>query len=212
HFVDGLRVTCQDTMDVVEMVLAGSINKQLVRKLFRAGAKAWGASGVDGGTLIARQTEKPLGLVGEIQAVNPSMMTSMLECGYLPVLAPLGVSSDGEQVYNLNADTAAGAIAAALGAEQLLMITDVPGIMQTSPSGEKKLLEETDPLEVEAMIRSGTIYGGMIPKVTAALDALQQGVAKVVICQGSAADLLDASAGRQVGTSIVPIKKGVVES
>lgn len=212
QFIDGLRVTCQDTMDTVEMVLAGSINKQLVRRLLQAGAKAWGASGVDGGTLVARQTEKPIGLVGEIEQVNTSMLATMLESGYLPILAPLGVSADGKQVFNMNADTAAGAVAAALGAEKLLMITDVPGIMRTAASGEKVLLTETDPQEIEEMIQSGIIYGGMIPKVRAALDALGQGVREVVICQGTSADLLNASTGNQVGTSIARMKKGVVES
>lgn len=208
QFIDGLRVTCESTMQVVEMVLGGTLNKLLVRKLIKAGAKSWGLSGVDGRLLVAKQTEKPLGLVGEIEQVHVSGIRQLLAQGYLPVVAPLGVSADGEQVLNLNADIAAGAIAAALSAEKLLMVTDVPGILQPGIDGEKTPLTEASAEEIEAMIEAGIIYGGMIPKVRAALDALYQGVQEVVICQGTAADLIAACSGIQVGTSI----KGVVKS
>jgi acetylglutamate kinase len=202
QFVEGLRVTCEDTMEVVEMVLAGSINKKLVRRLLEAGGRAWGISGIDGRLLTARRTEKPLGLVGEIEGVNTAAITSMLTDGYVPVIAPLGVSADGKQAFNLNADTAAGAIASALGADKLLMVTDVPGILQTMPGGGKSVLPEAGAAELEKMIEIGEIYGGMIPKVRAALDALYQGVKEVVICQGAAGELFAACEGKQVGTSI----------
>lgn len=201
RFIDGLRYTCEATMDVVEMVLGGSINKRLVRRLLQAGSRAWGLSGVDGGLITARQTEKPLGLVGEIERIETSLLHSLLAQGYLPVVAPLGVSSDGSQVYNINADVAAGAIAAALSASKLLMITDVPGILV--PAGDRHIVKETaDPQEVEDMIRDGVISGGMIPKVRAALAALAQGVEEVVICQGTPEELRAVFAGQPVGTAL----------
>ncbi|NGQ95670.1 acetylglutamate kinase [Brevibacillus sp. SYP-B805] len=206
RFVDGLRVTCEQTMQVVEMVLGGSINKQLVRRIHQAGGRAWGVSGVDGALLTARRTEKPLGLVGEIEQVDTAVIRAILQGGYVPVIAPLAVSRDGGICYNVNADIAAGAIAAALQAEKLLMITDVPGILGTDEDGGKTLLRETSPDQIKAMIAAGDIYGGMIPKVKAALDALKQGVKEVVICQGTAETLRDACAGKQTGTSV----KGVV--
>jgi acetylglutamate kinase len=202
QFVDGLRVTCEATMQVVEMVLGGSINKQLVRRISQAGGKAWGVSGVDGGLITARQTDKPLGLVGEIERVEVSVVLGILAQGYIPVIAPIGVSADGAHVFNINADVAAGAVAAALGADKLLLVTDVPGILQPAPDGEKQLLPSAGPAEIEEMIDAGVIHGGMIPKVRAALDALNQGVNEVVICQGKPADLRQAFAGQQVGTSI----------
>lgn len=211
QFVEGLRVTCEDTMDVVEMVLAGSINKRLVRRLQEAGGRAWGISGIDGQMITAKRTDKPLGLVGEIEQVNTSAIMSILAEGYVPVIAPLGLSADAKQSFNINADTAAGAIAAALGADKLLMVTDVPGILQTMPGGEKSLLPEAGAAELEKMIETGEIYGGMIPKVRAALDALYQGVKEVVICQGTAAELFASCEGKQVGTSIKEQpRKGVI--
>jgi len=202
QFVDGLRVTCEQTMQVVEMVLAGSINKQLVRRIQQAGGNAWGVSGEDGGLLTARKTTKPLGQVGEIEQVDGGVIRTILAAGYIPVIAPIGISADGKSCFNINADTAAGAIAAALHAEKLLMITDVPGILQTDEQGEKKLLAHTNAAQIETMIATGEIYGGMIPKVKAALDALQEGVKEVVICRGEADDLKQASAGREIGTTI----------
>jgi acetylglutamate kinase len=208
QFVDGMRVTCGQTIRVVEMVLGGSINKQLVRRILQAGGKAWGVSGVDGGLLMASQTHRPLGLVGEIEHVETSIIQTMLREGYIPVIAPLAVSDDGKTCYNVNADVAAGAIAAALQAEKLLMITDVPGILETNAQGEKTLLAETNPAQIETMIAAGVIYGGMIPKVNAALDALNQGVKEVVICRGDAEVLHGACAGKQVGTSVKGVAVG----
>ena len=201
RFIEGLRYTCEATMNVVEMVLGGSINKQLVRRLLQAGSRAWGLSGVDGGLITARQTDKPLGLVGEIERVDTSLLLNLLKQGFLPVVAPLGVAADGSQVYNINADVAAGAVAAALGASKLLMITDVPGILV--PSGGSQVLKESaDAQEIEEMIASGIISGGMIPKVRSALAALEQGVEEVVICRGTPEELRGIFAGKPVGTSL----------
>lgn len=202
HFVDGMRVTCEDTLGVVEMVLCGSINKALVRRLTQAGAKAWGVSGMDGQTLIAEKTSKPLGWVGEIRQVQTAIPETILSKGYVPVIAPLSVSADGADLFNVNADVAAGAIAAALGAEKLIMVTDVPGIMRPQADGSKAVVTQTDPQEIAEMIADEVITGGMIPKVQAALDALGQGVRQVVICRGTAEDLLAVCAGKAVGTTV----------
>ncbi|MBO8164330.1 MAG: acetylglutamate kinase [Brevibacillus sp.] len=201
RFIDGLRYTCEATMDVVEMVLGGSINKRLVRRLLQAGSRAWGLSGVDGGLIKARQTDKPLGLVGEIEDIETSLLLHLLQQGYLPVVAPLGVEPDGSLVYNINADVAAGAVAASLSADKLLMVTDVPGILV--PDGDTLVTKRTaSPQEVDELIASGVISGGMIPKVRAALAALKQGVQEVVICRGTVEDLRGVFDGQAVGTSL----------
>jgi len=202
QFVDGLRVTCEQTMDVVEMVLAGSINKQLVRRLSQAGAKAWGASGLDAGLLKATLTTKPLGLVGEHLQVDPALVFAILENGCVPVLAPLAADIVSGQVLNVNADAAAGAIAASLGAERLVLVTDVPGILQPHPTSGQELLAETDAEHIARLIETGVIHGGMIPKVQSALDALAQGVQHVVICRGTAEDLYRICSGQPAGTAI----------
>lgn len=203
RFADGLRVTCEDTLQVVEMVLCGQINKWLVRKLTEHGARAWGVSGMDGRMISAVRTERPLGLVGDVQAVSADIPLTMLAAGYIPVIAPLAIASDGREHYNVNADVSAGAIAAALGAESLVMVTDVPGILKPEADGSRSLVERTDAGEIDRMIQDGTITGGMIPKVQAALDALSAGVAQVVICRGTADDLLRVSKGEAAGTAIV---------
>ncbi|MFY0543188.1 acetylglutamate kinase [Brevibacillus sp. H7] len=202
QFVDGLRITCEETMGVVEMVLGGTINKELVRRLTQAGAKAWGVSGIDGAMLTAKQTEKPLGLVGEIVQVDSSIPQSILASGYVPVIAPLAVTENGKQPLNVNADVAAGAIAAALGADRLVMVTDVPGILKPGPDGQQTLVTETDSAQIKQWIDAGVIYGGMIPKVQSAMDALAQGVQNVVICRGTADDLVSVCNGQPAGTTI----------
>lgn len=202
QFVDGLRVTCDETLRVVEMVLCGSINKLLVRRLTQAGAKAWGVSGIDGQMLVAHKTQKLLGWVGEIDGVDTALPGAILSQGYAPVIAPLAVSADGADTFNINADVAAGAIAAALSAEKLVMVTDVPGIMRPEEDGSKAVVQETSAEEIGAMIAEGIITGGMIPKVQAALDALGQGVQQVVICRGTAEDLVAVCAGEAVGTTV----------
>lgn len=205
RFVDGLRVTCEQTIQVVEMVLVGALNKWLVRRIHQAGGKAWGLSGMDGSLITARQTGKPLGQVGEIMAIETAPIRTILTAGYIPVIAPLGLSPDGQTVYNINADTAAGAIAAALDAEKLLMITDVPGIMRSDAQGKQETIAVTHSAEIARLIADGIITGGMIPKVQAALDALAQGVREVVICRGNGEDFQTICSGGRAGTTITGV-------
>ncbi|MBG9787647.1 acetylglutamate kinase [Brevibacillus laterosporus] len=201
-FSNGLRVTDEPTMQAVEMVLSGPINKLVVRKILHAGGKAWGLSGVDGSLLQAVEKTQGLGLVGSITAVNQAPLQLLLSKGYIPVVSPIAVSEDGRTRYNCNADTVAGAIASALGAKQLLMLTDVPGIWAENELGEKQLLPTVTTEDIQLMMKNQIITGGMIPKVQAALDALAQGVHEVVICKGEAETLDGLVKGMAVGTSI----------
>lgn len=202
HFVDGLRVTDEDTLTVVEMVLVGQTNRYIVRRLIRAGGKAVGLSGTDGPIIHAEKWRAELGFVGLIQSVDPALLFTLIEQGYIPVVSPLGLGSDGQQ-YNINADTSAGAIAGALGASRMLMATDVPGVLKTE-EGEKTLMERLTLSEIESLIDRNVIHGGMIPKVRAARDALLHGVREVVILQGSdGQSVTQAACGRSAGTRIV---------
>lgn len=196
EFVDGLRKTTAEVMEVVEMVLAGKVNKSLVGKLQKAGVQAIGLSGVDGQLLKAKpiQYEK-LGYVGEVAEVNKRVLIELLSLDYVPVIAPIGVDDDGSR-YNINADTAAGAVSKAIGAEQLLFVTDVPGILK-----EGELLDCLSTSEVEALIDDGTIYGGMIPKVKAALDSLTGDLKSVVIVDGKKTKIVNN--GQIIGTKIM---------
>jgi len=176
--VDGLRVTDAASLAVAEMVLSGRANKQIVRALLAAGLDAVGLSGVDGRLLTAAKKQHPtvdLGLVGEVTAVRLPLLRHLLQAGIIPVISPISLGDDG-QTYNVNADEAAAAIAAALGADTLDFISNVPGVLA---GGE--LVPYLTPDEAEALIADGTISGGMIPKVRAALDALARGVAQVRI-------------------------------
>lgn len=176
--VDGLRVTDAASLGVAEMVLSGRANKQIVRALLAAGLDAVGLSGVDGRLLTARRKAHPtadLGLVGEVTDVRLPLLERLLQMGIVPVISPISLGDDG-QTYNVNADEAAAAIAAALGADTLDFVSNVPGVLA---GGE--LVRRLSPDEAEALIADGTIAGGMIPKVRAALDALARGVASVRI-------------------------------
>ncbi|WP_232699723.1 acetylglutamate kinase [Brevibacillus daliensis] len=201
-FVQGLRVTDVPTMQAVEMVLSGSTNKKVVRNILTAKGKAWGMSGVDASLIKATVKDEAFGLVGEIMQVNPEPIRFLLQAGYVPVISPVAVSCDGMQSLNVNADISAGAIAAALEAEKLLLMTDVSGIYTKNEAGERIMKESTTAEEIEQLIADEVIYGGMIPKVQAALDALHQGVEEVVICLAEAASLHKACYGEAVGTSI----------
>jgi len=191
-FVQGLRVTDSAMLDVVEMVLAGPVNKQVAEAITRAGAIAVGISGKDGGLIRAKKLERTwrdpdshveqvldLGFVGEPEHVDTRVLKLMIGADIIPVVAPVGVGADG-QTYNINADTAAGAIAGALGAERLLMLTDVRGVL--GPDGQ--LIPEMTVAEVEAGIAAGWISGGMIPKVETCTYAIAQGVQAAVILDG----------------------------
>ena len=176
--VDGLRVTDAASLDVAEMVLSGRANKQIVRALLAGGLDAVGLSGVDGRLLTARKKQHPtadLGLVGEVTAVRLPLLQHLLQVGIIPVISPISLGEDG-QTYNVNADEAAAAIAAALGADTLDFVSNVPGVLAGGA-----LVPHLSPAAAEALIADGVISGGMIPKVRAALDALTRGVPRVRI-------------------------------
>jgi acetylglutamate kinase len=180
NFINGLRVTDAETMEVVEMVLAGTINKQIVASITMAGGRAIGLSGKDGGLLRATQAGNgELGFVGEPQHVNGDMLVDFLSTGIIPVIAPIGMGANGES-YNINSDPVAGAVAAAVKATRFLLLTDVAGVLDS----EKKLIPELSAAEARRLIRDGTISGGMIPKVDTCLMAVDGGVDAAVIVDG----------------------------
>ncbi len=192
NFVQGLRVTDAEMVDVVEMVLAGTVNKQVAEAITRAGVMAVGISGKDGGLVRARKLTRTvrdpdskieqvldLGFVGEPESIDTRVLKLLIGAEIVPVVAPVGVAADG-QTYNINADTVAGAIAGALNAERLLMLTDVPGVLD----GNKQLIPEMTVAEVKAGIDSGMISGGMIPKVETCIYAVERGVKGAVILDG----------------------------
>ncbi|EFM08997.1 acetylglutamate kinase [Paenibacillus curdlanolyticus YK9] len=201
EFVNGLRKTNDQVLDVVEMVLAGRINKEIVRKIQHNGAKALGLSGVDGKLIQAKPVANSaeIGFVGDVTDVNAAVIEGVMAMGYIPVIAPIGID-DAAQRYNINADTAAGAVASHLGVERMIVVTDVPGIM----NGEKVVLPTVTVEQIEAMIASGEIYGGMIPKVRAAIQCIQGRVSEVVIVKGEEPGVLTrAVLEGNVGTRIV---------
>ena len=198
--IDGQRYTDEETRDVVQMVLAGLINKDIVRRINMHGGNALGVSGIDAKLMVAtRYTKQDLGLVGEVASINASFIRSLLADGLLPVIAPLGVDDEGT-VYNINADHAAGEIAAALSATKLIYLSDVAGIMR-----DDELLHCLDQRDAESLMRSGVIHGGMMPKVVSALKALRAGVSKVHLIDGRAphALLLEIFTSEGIGTEIV---------
>ena len=182
EFVDGLRVTDRETMEIVEMVLAGKVNKSLVGLLGARGGRAVGLSGVDDRLIEARQKDSRLGFVGEIVRVNPRPITDLLEDGYIPVISTVGCGKNGE-VYNINGDTAAACIAGALGAERLIMMTDIAGILR-DPKDPSTLIPEITVEEAAQLFHQGIISGGMIPKVECCIRAIAEGVRKVIIMDG----------------------------
>ena len=181
RFVDGLRVTDGPTMEAVEMVLCGQVNKAVVGELAARGVRAAGISGRDGGLLRARPKNPALGLVGEIVAVDPELPRCLLAGGFVPVVAPVASGPDGEAL-NINADTAAGALAGALGAEYFVLISDVPGVLDADGA----LLPKLDEARIAALREAGVISGGMIPKVEACLGALAAGCGRALILDGRA--------------------------
>ncbi len=181
-FVRGLRVTDQETMDIVQMVLSGKINKTLVNLLEMQGGRAMGISGIDGGLIRAEAKDPELGFVGRITKVDIRPVMDMLEKGYIPVISTLGCDEQGK-AYNINGDTAAAFIAGALGAERLIMMTDIAGILrdQHDPS---TLIPKLTVDEAKELYSSGVISGGMIPKVDCCIEALNRGVESVIIMDG----------------------------
>lgn len=200
EFVEGQRVTTDEVLDVVEMVLSGTVNKQLVCKL---NGFAYGISGVDGMLLQAAPSlqANKLGFVGEVVEVKKEIIKSIVNQGYIPVISPLGIDEYGQR-FNINGDVAASAVAKSLGAS-LCMISDIPGIYKEE-NGEKIILQELSKEEITKMVEEGFITGGMIPKVNAAVDGLVHDVPEVVIINGKQKhSLLDYAAGKKIGTKIV---------
>jgi len=192
EFSGGLRITDKATVEIVEMVLAGSINKQIVAQLNQAGGRAVGLCGKDGNLIVARKVEQKihdpesniekildLGFVGEPEKINPEILDVIQKSDIIPVIAPIGVSSDGH-TYNINADTVAGAIAGAMGAARLLLLTDVKGVLDK----QGKLMEALTVDEAKALMKDGTISGGMIPKLETCIESVEGGVEAVVILDG----------------------------
>ena len=182
EFIDGLRVTDKETVDIVQMVLAGKVNKTLVNLLENRGGRAVGLSGIDGHLIEARVKDARLGYVGEITAVHIGPVRDLLERGYIPVISTIGCDREGN-TYNINGDTAAARIAGALGAERLIMMTDIAGILRDR-SDVNTLIPEIMVSEAAELRRSGIISGGMIPKVECCIDAIRQGVRHVIIMDG----------------------------
>jgi len=213
RFVQGLRVTDQETMDIVEMVLVGKVNKEIVGLINQHGGKAVGLSGKDGGLIKAdkyflsaeKAKDTPpeiidIGLVGKVKEVNAALLQSLVQDAFIPVIAPTGHGDQGE-TYNINADIVAGAVAAALKAEKLVLLTDVEGVLDS----EKRLINTMSNAEALGMINDGVIQGGMFPKVKCCLKALRGGVRKAHIIDGRHrhAILLEMFTDRGIGTEIV---------
>jgi acetylglutamate kinase len=212
RFVEGMRVTDAPTMDVVEMVLAGKINKEIVNLINTAGGRAVGLSGKDGQLLTAQKMEyyRPrgdeppeiidIGLVGEVTAVNTQLIRTLQAQHFIPVIAPVGVGESGE-TYNINADLVAGALAAALGAVKLILLTDVAGVLD----GEGRLISSLNRFQAVSLMETGAASGGMIPKIKCCLEAIEEGVAKAHILDGRVlhAVLLEIFTDEGMGTEIV---------
>ncbi|MCR5648264.1 MAG: acetylglutamate kinase [Oscillospiraceae bacterium] len=182
EFVDGLRVTDAESIEIVQMVLAGKVNKSLVGLIGEAGGKAIGLCGLDGKMIEAKPMDERLGFVGDITSVNIKPITDLLEKGYIPVVSTVGCDDKGN-VYNINADTAASAIAGKLRAESLLTMTDIAGLMRDT-SDPSTLISKLNVSEVPQLISEGVISGGMIPKVECCVEAIRRGVSKVFVIDG----------------------------
>jgi len=212
EFVNGMRVTDSETMDVVEMVLGGQVNKEIVTLIHQHGGNAVGLTGKDGDLIRARKMEMTrhsaeldapeiidLGHVGEVDSIDPAVVNMLVDGDFIPVIAPIGVGEDGFS-YNINADLVAGKIAEIMCAEKLILLTNTPGLLDKN----EKLLTGLDAQQVQALIDDGTIYGGMLPKIKCALDAVQSGVKTAHIIDGRVehAVLLELFTDEGVGTLI----------
>ena len=205
-FVDGLRVTDAETVDVVQMVLAGKINKTLVKLLESKGGKAMGISGIDGHMIQCKVKDERLGYVGEITKINVQPILDLLEKDYIPVVSTVGCDMDGH-TYNVNADTAAASIAGAMQASRLITMTDIPGVMM-DPKDPESLIPCIDLVDAQSLFDSGVISGGMIPKVQCCIDAIKEGVHKVTILDGrvSHAILMELLTDEGAGTMVLEDK------
>ncbi len=216
QFIQGMRVTDSETMDVVEMVLGGKVNKEIVTNINRYGGKAVGITGKDGGLIQARKLEMTavnpdtltpeiidIGMVGEVELVDPTIIKSLRENDFIPVIAPIGGGLNGE-TYNINADLVAGRIAGALKAEKLILLTDVEGVKDK----QGKLISTIDVQRVPDLINNGTISGGMIPKVNCCVDAVEEGITRAHIVDGRMehACLLEMFTDKGIGTVVARYK------
>lgn len=204
HFVDGMRVTDAETMDVVQMVLGGLVNKQIVNMINQAGGRAIGLTGKDGNMIIAQKMEHPevdLGHVGEVIEIDASVVKMLEEDRFIPVIAPIGVGRDGTS-YNINADIVAGKMAQVLNAERLLLLTNTPGVLNKVGT----LLEILSQQDIQDLIADGTIQGGMLPKLACATDAISAGAKSASIIDGRVphAVLLELLTDQGVGTMVTP--------
>lgn len=202
EFIDGMRVTDAETMDVVEMMLGGLVNKAVVNAINQQGGRAVGLTGKDGGLIRARKMTVPggdIGQVGEVEAIDPRVVDHLEAGGFIPVIAPVGVGAHGE-AYNINADLVAGKLASVLKAEKLMLLTNVSGLQDK----QGRVLTGLTVAQVNALIADGTIYGGMLPKIACALDAVQSGVKSSVIIDGRLdhAVLLELFTNEGIGTLI----------
>lgn len=201
-FIDGLRVTDQETMEITEMVLFGKINREIVSNISANGVKSIGISGKDGGSFRARQKDPRLGLVGEVEEVDTNLIETIINKGYIPVISPIAYGSGGE-TFNINADKVAGRLAAELGAKKLILITDVKGVMEDQNDSSTVISQiKTD--EIKKYIEDGIISGGMIPKVECCYDAVKGGVERAHIIDGRKKHsiLLEIFTNEGIGTMI----------
>lgn len=200
EFKRGLRVTDAETMEIVEMVLVGKVNKEIVSLINQHGGQAVGLSGRDGGLIKAKKVKADIGRVGEVDRINPQVIESLDDSKFIPVIAPVGEGEDGK-AYNINADIVAGKIASSLKAEKFILLTDVEGVLDNN----KKLISSLDAKKASDAIKKGVIAGGMIPKVECCLDAVKEGVGKAHIVDGRIkhAILLEIFTDKGIGTEIV---------
>ena len=203
RFVDGLRYTDEVTMDVVQSVLCGKVNKNLVAQLGRLGGQAIGLCGMDGQLFQAECLDEKYGLVGKITGVNPEPVENALMSGYIPVVSTVAQGVDADTAYNINADTAAAELAKALGAEKLILLTDVRGLLE-DPHDEDTLIHELHTYEVPQLVERGIISGGMIPKMQCCVDAIAGGVERVHILDGRIPHsiLIELLSDRGIGTML----------
>ncbi len=181
-FIDGLRYTDEETVEYVEMALAGKVNKSLVNLLQQNDAKAIGLCGIDGHMLLCEKQDEKLGFVGKVVKVNPGIILDCLEAGYIPVISTVGYGKDGE-IYNVNADTAASVIAGALGAESLILMTDIKGLLENKDD-ENTLIKKVYVSDIPSLVKQGIISGGMVPKIECCKEAIRRGVNRVFITDG----------------------------
>ncbi|MBR5156109.1 MAG: acetylglutamate kinase [Clostridia bacterium] len=203
EFIDGLRVTDKESVDIVQMVLAGKVNKSLVNLIHTMGGKAMGLCGIDGHMIAAEKLDDVHGFVGDITDIDPTPILDVLNNGYIPVIATVGCDNDGN-VYNINADTAAAKIAGVLKAESLISMTDIRGLLRDKDD-ESTLIPVVKASEVPELVAEGVISGGMIPKIDCCIESIRQGVGKVFILDGRVphAILIEILTDEGIGTMVV---------